>query len=268
MPVLDFHRGLGLHRSVPRRGDPKFGVHFDLGDFDPPASVNNDDFIPSSEIEDQGRLQCCVGESTSYALRAAQQRELREAGSSERAPKVSVLATYYWTRAIRGEETNDSGAFIPDAFTVYQRIGVVPDAFWPFDPSRVNDEPTDLVARAAVDNAFKNAYAIQDTDPAVIKRRIQQALSQRYPMVIGTLLDNRIFNWKKSDGPYQRKETAIGGHALCALSYDQNMVRGPNSWSSVWGDNGFYEMSWDQILSPETGDKWVVVAAPILRGDA
>jgi C1A family cysteine protease len=52
----------------------------------------------------------------------------------------------------------------------------------------------------------------------------------------------------------------VMGHAVLAIGYDLEkehlIIR--NSWSKVWGDNGYYYMPFSYITSGYCSDFWVI----------
>ena len=56
-------------------------------------------------------------------------------------------------------------------------------------------------------------------------------------------------------------EKLLGGHAILCCGYDDNTQRVTclNSWSSNWGDAGYFTLPYEFVTNPElTSDAWSV----------
>jgi C1A family cysteine protease len=72
------------------------------------------------------------------------------------------------------------------------------------------------------------------------------------------------FDHPDSDGLVRISGSVRGGHEFCVVGLDveKKTVRAANSWGTGWGDEGFFEFSWDDWgrLLDERGDVTQLVA--------
>jgi hypothetical protein len=87
-----------------------------------------------------------------------------------------------------------------------------------------------------------------------------QALADNHPVVFGAFLPESFFRIK-NDGLFRPtsyeqnnpQETALGGHAMCIVGYDDSKFGGcfiiVNSWGEDWGDKGYLYMTYKDFQS-------------------
>ena len=61
----------------------------------------------------------------------------------------------------------------------------------------------------------------------------------------------------------EKTERSLGGHAVMAVGYDDNLVGGRfivrNSWSDKWGDKGYFYMPYEYLTNNNlSADFWVI----------
>ena len=66
--------------------------------------------------------------------------------------------------------------------------------------------------------------------------------------------------------PDVNKEKLLGGHAVMAVMYDDNLrVFGcRNSWGDKWGDEGYFYLPYDYILDEKlASDFWIITSVEL-----
>jgi C1A family cysteine protease len=252
-------RGLGW-RPDPVDGRDKMASRI-FGDDLPQAPIAADLFDSVVEILDQADTSACVAFAVAQQLRIA----MREAGDPA-PPLPSTLAIYSWARAVHGDQHQDGGTWIRSAYQAIGRLGFPPASAWPFIPHRVNWDPPFPVFHAAadqrpltVDNG--GGYFRIPTVGVSLTNYIRTAIAEGHPVAFGTAIDSAFFD-HAGDEPWTRTGGTIGGHAMCVCGYDAEGVIVANSWGTGWGSAGLGRISWEQIMSSDAGDFWVVKTAP------
>ena len=206
-----------------------------------------------SPIKDQGQLGSCVGFAVT-AMKEWQEKKEHEAemakGKRGR-PKVynySEAWVYWNAKKIDPWGVLDEGTSIRYAMKVLHRIGVPTEKGWPYKD--INDleaigEPkkwADLVARWALIDSYWRVDNLSE---------LKSALNVG-PVPIGVPCFVEIF-YTGSDGivSYPNDpDTIYGGHAVCAVGYDDKtrMVKFRNSWGKGWGENGYGYLPYEYII--------------------
>jgi C1A family cysteine protease len=184
-------------------------------------------------VYDQGKIGCCVAESTGKGFREWLARKV-----GNWVP-LSALDLYYQARLAEGTVAEDTGATIRDAMKVLAKRGVCPDADWPLVPAKFAVKPP---AKADTDAA---KYKITSYARVASLLMLKAALAVGTPAVIGievypSLESAAVAKNGKVPMP-KRGETLLGGHAVLAVGYDdaKRVVILRNSWGSRWGDKGY-----------------------------
>jgi C1A family cysteine protease len=212
------------------------------------------DLRPSmSPVEDQGQLGSCTGNALAGAL------EFLEMKSGQPFVDLSRLFIYYNERAIEHTVSSDSGAQIRDGIKTLAAQGVCPENEWPYVISAFAKKP------GAKCYADAQKHTIQSYHRIASLAEMRACLAEGYPFVFGfsvyesfesaTVAKTGIVNMPK---PPERQ---IGGHAVCAVGYDDKakrvLVR--NSWGLAWGQKGYFTMPYDYVANRDLSDDfWTI----------
>lgn len=217
-------------------------------------------------VYDQGQLGSC----TANAANACVQHAETAAGDPDH-DRLSRLWTYYWSRELEGTETDDSGAYIRDAFKVAATRGVPREKFWPYNVDRFAERPPDSLKAAALEHQAISYHRIDTTRAS--EASMAGCLAEGFPFAFGFDVP-ASFEDIGANGYWtpQVGEPSIGGHAVVAVGYDFRpdawngaagghwIVR--NSWSAGWGLAGHFLVprAW---LPRNADDLWTVRAVSL-----
>ncbi len=214
-----------------------------------------------SEVDLRGQMpavynQGDIGSCTANAIAAAFDFERGRQGMDFINP--SRLFIYYNERLIEGDVSYDGGAQIRDGVKVVSRIGVVPEAMWPYIEADLYTEPPQQIYDAASDDLVLEYRRV---NPA----HIRYVLAQGFPVIFGfTVFDSFMSIGPDGVMPLPQPDDSVdGGHAVLAAGYTQVggdpyfIVR--NSWGDGWGDQGYFYMPFPVISVPGmASDFWVI----------
>ncbi|MBL0388393.1 C1 family peptidase [Tumebacillus sp. ITR2] len=211
-----------------------------------------------SPVVDQGQLGSCTANAMASGL-----REYLLLRSGQPFTPLSRLFLYWHEREMEGSLNEDAGAQIRDGMKVLNKVGVCPEADYPYAIDHFKDKPT---SQAEKDAAL---YRIGEYHRIASLSLLKAALAQGLPVVIGfAVYDSFESKEVAATGivpmPDAETEQMLGGHAVLAVGYDDEgghvIIR--NSWGEGWGDEGNcyfpYEM-WDYnhiLQSPIVFDMW------------
>ena len=100
---------------------------------------------------------------------------------------------------------------------------------------------------------------------------MKQSLLNGYPFVFGF----NVYESFESDNvtktgvvpmPDVNKEKLLGGHAVMAVSFDDNLrvIGCRNSWGDKWGDEGYFYLPYDYILDANlASDFWIITSVEL-----
>jgi C1A family cysteine protease len=218
-----------------------------------PKSV---DLRPSmSPVENQGQLGSCTANALAGAL------EFLEVKSGQSFVDLSRLFIYYNERAIEHSVGSDSGAMIRDGIKTLAAQGVCPEKEWPYVISTFTKKPS---AKCYTD---AKKHTIQTYHRIVSLAEMRACLADGYPFVFGfsvyesfesaTVAKSGVLNMPK---PGERQ---VGGHAVCAVGYDDaaKRVLVRNSWGPAWGKKGYFTMPYDYVANRNLSDDFWTVRA-------
>ncbi len=207
-------------------------------------------------IYDQGNLGSCTANAIGAAIECARIAEGR--------PSVipSRLFIYYNERVIERTVRIDSGAMIRDGIKTIAKQGACDETTWPYIIEKFTRRPS------------KAAYAEALTHRVTAYERIngdldamRGALAAGHPFVIGfsvyTAFESiKVARTGELNMPATR-ESALGGHAVLTVGYDDNsrrfLVR--NSWGADWGLGGYFTVPYTYWTDPGlAGDRWAITA--------
>jgi len=210
----------------------------------------------SSPRHNQGGTGSCVGQSVVKALEV---KRIMQHGLDAHVD-LSVMMVYYLARELMfpPRTSHDSGTHISLACDVLRRFGVAPEADWPFDPSKLFENPPWKAMRNAYMHRIESFFKIRSTGQDRVDE-VVRCLQAGNPVVYGTTVGNNWFGYRKGQ-VLKCPKTVEGRHATCLLGVKDGKFLGENSWGTRWGDDGYYEMDPEVICSDDSRDFWVIQA--------
>jgi C1A family cysteine protease len=212
-------------------------------------------------IFDQGQLGSCTANAIASALQYVQRATGLWALALHVTP--SRLALYFWERELEGTADEDAGAELRDGLKVVSgQPGYIDEEDWPYDIERFAEAPpANVTADAAKDHATKYMRC------AVNATAMRQALAAGFPVIVGFEVYQEIESDQVARTGYlprpARGESAVGGHAVLLVGYDDARRRWicRNSWGPDWGMGGYFETDYGYLdSSTYGGDFWVIQA--------
>jgi C1A family cysteine protease len=237
---------VGDHRDRPLRIRPKISL---------PTKV--DLRFHATPVEDQGSTSSCVGNAAASVIEQLDNRD----GQFTDASRMYI---YYNARARQGWEDSDEGCFIRDAIKSMASPagGVASEVLWPFLQTQVNVKPSPVAYADGTRKTIGDYYRIDGPDRLY---QVRYALAAGYPVIFGISVYPSFESEFASrtgiipmPGPHER---LLGGHAIKAVGYDDDMQRVifQNSWGDSWGDRGFGYLHYDYINDDDLSDDYWVV---------
>lgn len=206
-----------------------------------------------SPVEDQGQLGSCTAQALVGAL------EFLEGKDCVSFSDLSRLFIYYNERKVEGRINSDSGAMIRTGIKVLKSLGVCPEADWPYDITQFAVKPTIACYTEALNRQ------ITSYERLVTVQEMKSCLAEGFPFVFGfTVYESFESRQVAKTGVVPMPaldERTLGGHAVLGVGYDDSknwfIVR--NSWSSDWGDGGYFYLPMDYLADRNLSDDfWVI----------
>ena len=214
------------------------------------------DLRPSmSPVENQGQLGSCTANALAGAL------EFLEIKSGRPLVDVSRLFIYYNERAIEHTVSSDSGAMIRDGIKTLVAQGVCSEKKWPYVVSTFTKKPSAACYAEAKKHKILTYHRIASLGD------MRACLAEGYPFVFGfsvyegfetaAVARSGVLNMPR------RSERQLGGHAVCAVGYDDKAKRlfVRNSWGPAWGKKGYFTMPYDYAANRDLSDDFWTVRA-------
>lgn len=221
-----------------------------------------------SPIEDQGSLGSCTANAgvglVEYFERRAFGRHI----------DASRLFLYKVTRNML-HWTGDTGAFLRTTMGGLVLFGVPPEEYWPYQISEYDKEPSSFCYAFAQAYQALTYYRLDppQTPSDVLLNRLKLYLAAGLPSMFGFTVYSSI-SQASSTGkiPFPTPgEQIVGGHAIIAAGYDDNMkiknsngggveITGAflirNSWGAGWGDGGYGWLPYEYVRRGLAVDWW------------
>lgn len=206
-------------------------------------------------VFDQGNLGSCTANAVAGALYYDENAE-QVAGAF----MPSRLFSYYNSRVIEGDPTQDGGATIADAVKAVVQWGYAPESVWPYDISQFATKPPPAVYTAAAKDLITD-YAAVNQSPDQLKA----ALAAGHPVIYGFDVFPSYEN-VGSDGMLSTDYSGgiLGGHANVLVGYNDATQRyvTRNSWGTGWGAQGYAYQTYAFIHGQHASDFWVINTVP------
>ncbi len=208
---------------------------------DIPDRVSQEHLVP--EVLNQHHRGTCVGKTNSSAVGMGHNAlsRLPEGG-------FSTLFNYSLCKQYDGFPTTE-GTFPRVSCKIANKYGTLPAVKLPYDTENVTPQITTKMLQEAAEYRT-DAYArARDTE------EIEWAMASKKKARISILVAENFVKWdgKGLIGP--PKGRVYGFHEMAVSEYDRRAgyIRGPNSWGTAWGKNGYYELSYE-FLHWESAD--------------
>lgn len=206
-------------------------------------------------VYDQGDLGSCTANAIGAAVEFDQRKQKLPQPFSP-----SRLFIYYNERALEGTIETDSGAMLRDGIKTVATQGACPETTWPYVEDKFSDRPP------------AQCYKVGKMHPAVQYSRVAQDLGQMktclaagYPFAFGFTVyesfeSDEVAKTGVAPMP-ETGETALGGHAVLAVGYDDSssrfLVR--NSWTAAWGMGGYFTLPYAYLADDNLADDfWTI----------
>ncbi len=208
-----------------------------------------------SRVENQGQLGSC----TANALVGNLEFLIRKAG--RRVTNLSRLFIYYNEREMEGSVSEDAGAAIRDGVKSLVKLGVCSEQSWPYKIERFAQKPGPGCYKKAAEHQVTSYHRV------IGLLQMRQCLAEGYPFVFGFA----VYSGFESDAVAKTgtvnlpkpDEQGVGGHAVCAVGYDDaaKRVLVRNSWGTDWGRHGYFTMPYDYISNNNLADDFWTLRA-------
>jgi len=239
----------------------KFGWKPDLPDIRDYMYFQKDVKIPSSidlrdkqsQIYNQGRLGSCTANAIASVINYEHYKEFNTFINPSR------LFIYYNERKLGGNINEDSGAYIRDGIKTVNKDGVCSEKLWSYNIARFKIKPPKICYKEALKeqtieyrrlcdiNEYKNCLAFGNT------------------FVFGFSVYDSFMTQEMANTGIMKMPTSHervhGGHAVCAVGYDniKERILVLNSWSIDWGLKGYFWMPYEYINNSHLcSDFWTI----------
>ncbi|MFT3791593.1 MAG: C1 family peptidase [Rudaea sp.] len=204
-------------------------------------------------VEDQGQLGSCTANALVGVL------EFLELKAAKALVDLSRLFVYYNERVIEHTTSEDSGAMIRDGIKTLAKQGVCPESQWPYVIAQFAKKPAPACYKAALNHTISSYQRLSTTD------EMRACLAEGYPFVFGfTVYESFESQAVAKSGVVslpKKSERVLGGHAVCAVGYDDKAKRFivRNSWGTDWGLKGYFTMPYAYLADRNLSDDfWTV----------
>lgn len=220
-------------------------------------------------VYDQGQIGSCTANAIAAAI------QFDRAQRNQKPDFVPSRLFIYWNeRYMEHDVPYDRGAQIRDGVKSVNKVGVCPEAMWPYVPTPAGPDNRWNAGDAPAKQPPKECYIDAAEFRTVTYQRLVQhitqlrgCLAQGFPFVFGFTVFDSFFEANGSQKLVTplpgAKDKAEGGHAVMAVGYDDDrqLFTVRNSWGPHEGQGGYFFMPYAYLLDTQlSGDFWVIQA--------
>ena len=236
-----------------------------------PATVDLRSWCPP--VEDQGTLGSCTANAGVALFEYFERRAFGKHIDASR------LFLYKATRNLL-HWTGDTGAFLRSTMGAMVLFGVPPEEYWKYIVADYEKEPPAFCYAFASNYRAISYYRLDPpgTTKTALLTQIKTNLAGGLPPMFGfTVYSSYQQAATTGNIPYPTAgEKIVGGHAVVAVGYDDNLkiknnVTGAveykgallirNSWGTGWGSNGYGWLPYEYVLKGLAVDWWSLIKA-------
>ncbi len=232
----------GWNRDKPDRRDYKFSAIV-TAPVELPDKIDLRPAMPP--VVQQGYIGSCTACSSIAIVEYILKKDY-----PKRSFRSSILAQYYWTRKLEGNQARDSGAQMRTSLKSLNKFGAAHNKFWPYHTRKFAIAPDRRTRRDAKQHRVIEYRRLDQN-----LKELKTCLALGFPFIFGFWV-YESFESVDDTGmmpkPNVEKERFLGGHAVTIVGYDNSkesfLVR--NSWGISWGLGGHYWMPYELVLDP------------------
>lgn len=211
----------------------------------------------NTPVSSQGRIGSCVANALCDALEILLGLE-----NPDNVVQLSRLFLYWIARDLVGMQNEDNGTYIRAAAQQLRKIGVVEEAYFPYDENKVFTPPPLSIYTMASNNRIQGFYRIESYGIVRVEHIIR-AIENNHPVVLSMLVGDDFVSYMGEDDVSFSKPGINGGyHAMIVVGYRHTSdgtveFKLRNSWGEHWGKGGYVWVKQDYISHSSTNDIWV-----------
>lgn len=207
-----------------------------------------------SPVEDQGQLGSCTANAVVACLEFLEKKH-----NADTYVDLSRLYLYYYARLGSGMVNSDAGAYLREAIKAMAKRGTPHEASWPYVKSKVFEAPPAALGAEAKQHLIRDYQRLESLN------EMKACLAMGYPFVFGFSVYESFESAEVTRTGVlnlpQSGEKMRGGHAVCAVGYDDTtrrlLVR--NSWGDWWGQKGYFTMPYEFVTNDNlSADFWTI----------
>ncbi len=242
--------GGGAGAAMAPAAAPGIAAHVDLRPF-------------CSPIEDQNGYGSCTANAAVSLVEYFEKRSFNKF--------IDASRMFVWRTTHNLMETSgNTGAYLRTTMEALVLFGTPPEHYWPYDAQHFDVEPT-AFCYAFADNYKTIQYLRLDPPaftPAQVLDAVRLMLAYGFPSMFGFPVYEEFDNPANGKTAFPSPTSKYrGGHAICAVGYDDNLMIGPdkgavlirNSWGTTWGDAGYGWLSYKYVTQGLTADWWTLI---------
>jgi hypothetical protein len=252
MEPFRFDFPLGRIERAPKPTDYPASVV--LGKASPTPAIYRPADAAAIPITMQSTQPACGGYSAQYSLVLYLYRQLVAKGAIPSYTQLSPRAAYALEKTVDGFGINVQGTDIEAVAKARVLLGICLEAMFPSDTTlglTVFDNwalATDEAKTDALSRATRESYFFLGTGPSF--QNVKDAIFNYGDAILEVELGDEWYtatdgktSWAASDIlPLRPPAKVISGHFIDATQFDDLNIYGPNSWSTEWGNSGWYQM--------------------------
>jgi C1A family cysteine protease len=155
---------------------------------------------------------------------------------------------YYAERLIDGDTYKDAGSSLQTIADALVKYGICEEELWPYKNATLYRDPNLECWKSALDHRITGSFRLRTIED------MKNCLIKGNPFMFGAMIYESFQSTIDGYIPMPKpNEKLLGGHALVIMGYieDKKMFIGRNSWSSLWGDNGYFYLPYEYMMNSD-----------------